>query len=214
MFVALAIICICFFILSFSFLFRKQLGKFFSAIFYFFKKPFNKKKTNKENRIKASTKQIVPKLIEGKENKRLDAPVKKDEKVFSQKDDEEKEIFSDRKFGISLQEFQKKEKLAKERVEIDEELKKISKALDLDELENGSNKLLDKKKDLPEFVLNRTSQDEKAILGKRRTKELTFFEKMQNTTEIEIDNEKIDLSKLPTNIKKMLITGILDRKDF
>ncbi|NCB48214.1 MAG: hypothetical protein EOM55_01095 [Clostridia bacterium] len=238
MFVTLAIVCICFFILSFSLLFWKKLGKFFNSILKFFNKLFRIKKKKKE-RLKASKSQIVPKLITA--NKSVDA-LKEDpkqektvivgeknienpfvkiseelplRKIVEDEKFEEKMKLPEKKFSLSLEETQRNKLMAKERLELDEELEKLTKNFYIDEKKSEDKvSMFEKKKHLPNFILNRTQEDEKAILSKRKMSNFTDFAENKNSTEIVIDNEKIDLGKLPTNIKKLLISGILDRKDF
>jgi len=270
MFVTLAIICICFFILSFSLLFRKQLGKFFSFFSSLFKKHNEKNKKDKENRLKASTKQVAPKMISGDGVKKIDAPAlktddstllkkdvvaplktnvvaplktdgstllktnavspyKKDENRFflknssehasvttENKDNENQEKDVTRKYDFSFKTSQKNQKLVKERNELDEEIGKISKMIGEMEKEKDveNKKMFDVQKGLPNFITNRMKEDEKTILGRRKSSDFMNLVKNKKSTEIEIDNELIDLSKLPANIKKLLISGILDRKDF
>ena len=229
MFVTLAIICICFFIFSFSLLFRKQLGKFFHSIFRFFKKLFFRKNKKKQEILKVNKPQIVPKMISSSSPKRIDAP---DEKTIEElkensishsstkinidtDNDIIQEQKEDRRYGFSLDEVEKRKKLAIERGELDEELKKITKSFNLDEKDLEEKiKMFDKKKNLPEFITNRSRVQEKTILSKRKPIDLMSFEEKKNPAETIIDNEKIDLSNLPMNIKKLLISGILDRKDF
>lgn len=225
MFVTLAIVCICFFILSFSLLFRKKLAKFFSAIFYFFKNLFRKKQIKNEKRVIASKNQVVPKMIGDKNLTRIDAPVqtfvkKSDitsfnnesvEKIQDNLDDKT----LDRRYGLSFKEIERREKMDRERSELDEEIKKISKSMELEEkMSTGKTGLLSKKNSLPSFITNRTNEEEKAILSKRKFSDFDTFVEKDKTAVVEIDKEEIDLSKLPANIKKLLISGILDRKDF
>lgn len=162
MFVTLAIICFCFFILSFSLLFRKQLGKFFCSIIRFFKRLFYKKNKVKQERLKANKSQIVPKMIGGSTQKRIDAPnspftfksvspfIKEDDikdpfikinkgnslkNVMENDGNGDKAKVIGNKFSLSLEEIEKRNRMTKQRSNLDEELKNISKSLHLDEEE-------------------------------------------------------------------------------
>jgi len=78
-----------------------------------------------------------------------------------------------------------------------------------------------RKEKTPYEMQDFSNKIEQAILEKRKFEQM---EKHQNEAsnskvqkdiaEVEIDGEKVDISTLPINIKKLLISGILDRKKY
>ncbi len=203
MFVALAILCFVCFIFSFSLLFKKQLGKFFGAIKKFFSKIFKikprkeKSKNKRLNPIKTQPK-LLPNNSQNTNKTNTEIPIETPEKSLTSK-------FNSKEMK------DKKDKMDNVRSQIDEELKNISKTL---EKPNPQSESISRKDNLPLFVSSRVKSDENAILTRIKREEQANFSSHSTASEIEIDGDKIDLSKLPTHIKKLLISGILDRKDF
>jgi uncharacterized protein YneF (UPF0154 family) len=224
MYVILAIVCIVLFLLSFAVLFHKQLGIFFSAIGRIFKKIFNRKKkplppvSTEQKRVVLKKPESLP-VGEGQTEQIKQSPVEENkensddrelfeelEKRFGQKNTSEKqnaEILN--RYELSQENLDKRSQLDEQRKRMDKEINDLN--VKFKRFNFGDTT------QIPEFLQKKSEDTRRAILEKDKDDFLSV--KPQKTSaEIEIDKEKIDLSKLPPNIKKLLISGILDKKDF
>ncbi len=231
MFETLAIICSLFFLLSFIVLFRKALAKFFSFLFSPIKRKIAKRKKEKQRRLAEARAIIVPKLVNTTPVEKLPPPPSAEENDKPQKEEveSEEESFKYIKERVKSLQSQTGESFANEQESagIDSDLNRISKSyrmIDPDKISPVNRERLSRfnqEEYLPPFIKSRLESDENAILAKRRQMENIkkqsvekFLKEKKTPAEVEIDGKKIDLSNLPPNIKKLLIAGILNKKDF
>lgn len=211
------IICICLFIFSFCFLFHNKIATFFKKIggkiANFFKKigskiasffsKFKKSKNNnkdlaKKDRATKSLMQTRPVLRLPEPEKNAEKKVKEIEEVLDNKDnlsDAQKTFIKGGKFTFSNDKFESNKVIDERKNRTLRSLDEISKDyIDFDSLEREIEED-DDYEDIDET-------DKK------------MYERLKENSTINIDGEDIDLMCLPSNIRRLLLSGILDRKNF
>lgn len=234
MFEALAIICSIFFLLSFMLLFKKPLSKFFSFLFSPITKSLAKKRKEKRDKQERLRSTVIPKLASAVPYQKISPPLPESD-LTSAEDPEKEELNNDNSpYNLAKERLKSIQNQTREAIGNDEaksqiqsELHRISKSnaqIDFGKISPENISRLPRFNQdayLPPFIKTRLESDESAILAKRKQFQSpksqspkSFSKRKSGAAEVEIDGEKIDLSKLPPNIKKLLLSGILDKKDF
>lgn len=178
------IICVCVFLFAFVLLYFKHIKKIFVWIKNGIVSMF-KKKNNSKKQEKKSNKVVKSEM----QTRPILLP--KDKQKQLTLNTAQEEIKTSKKFT-----FENKEADRQEFERSRQKLKKLADiTLDDDDDENSV--------DLPKRV---KSFEEHNVDDE-------IVEKLKNNSTIDVDGEEVDLNRLPVQIRRLLLSGILDRKD-
>ena len=195
------IVCVIIFILSFCLLYFNLVKKFFMWIFNGIKKFFSlfkkkrKKKAVKESsdRAQKSIVQVRPIMLPAPENKEKEVLNEAQEKVVKSKT-----------FTLDANSAKKQSTLDKQKQEL---MNLINMSNEAQIRKNESEKGVQK------VEINDDLDLEDDELGLSVSEDDEIINNIKENSTVEVDGEKIDLSRLPLNIRRLLLSGILDRKD-
>ncbi len=201
--ILILIICIVVFVLAFCILYHKKIGVFFKKIgggikaFFglFRRKKVKMTKEQKKNRASKSEMQSRPVLL------LPNATAKKEEEKKEPKKEEEKPKQSavdtvklGGKFVASNKDIIEEQNFEHKKKAMQEDFEKF-----LEELEAGQNEEDD---NLDDFFNEQEERTENHVIRKVR-----------KNNSVKVDGEDVDLAKLPPKIRRLLLSGMLDRKD-
>lgn len=196
------IVCVIVFILSFCILYFKLVKKFFMWIFKGIKKFFSLfKKVKKKKAVKESNDRAQKSIVQIRPIM-LPAPESKDKEVLNEA---QEKVVKSKTFTLDASNAKKQSALDKQKQELMNLINMSNEAqIRKDESEKGVQKvdINDDDLDLEDDEIGLSVDEDDEIINKIK----------ENST-VEVDGEKIDLTRLPLKIRRLLLSGILDRKE-
>lgn len=197
------IVCVAVFLLSFCLLYRQKVAQFFKIIgggikkfFGLFKKGNGKvAKQKSKDRLEKSELQSRPVLLLPNANTK--SGENKEQSNDDKKQNAQEAIKTGGKFVSSNEKIVAQQNFESKKKSMQDDFDKF-----LDELEEETND-----KNTSHDLDNFFAEDE------GDSEEEKFDDKIKENNSIKVDGEDVDLSKLPPKIRRLLLSGMLDRKD-
>ncbi len=207
--IIILIVCVALFLLSFCLLYSKKLAKFFKTIgggiksfFQLFTK--NKVKLTKEqkkNRPEKSALQTRPVLLLPNATKKEESKVieNKESSIEQKKQNAQETIKLGGKFVEDNKEILEAQNFEDKKKKMKDDFDRF-----LDELEDDNSD----EEDIKNFFSDSNQED-----SNEENLEEEFKIKVKQSNSVNVDGNDVDLSKLPPKIRRLLLSGMLDRKD-
>ena len=190
------IVCICLFLFCFCLLYHKKIKEFFVKIWDFFVRIFSKILPKKKQKV-IKKDRAQKSLVQSRPILKLPEPQqKKEEKKEDNKDNKAQEtLLKSGKFTSPNQKQLEKSELEKQKEKISQTIDEIS-------------------KDYIDFNKIEESLDDDDDLEGIDDYDRNMYNKLKQNSTVQVDGEDIDLMRLPPKIRRLLLSGVLDRKDF